>query len=300
MAKKGKGKRKKKTQAGCLFWLIFLTVIAVVFFLKRETIASVLEKTRAKNILFKENSNIAEKTGKTDVLPELQVQDTAERPSDGQNGNNTGRAAFNGPEYSTDIGGAVSTAAPANPPDGSAVKEPVKNDTALAAAALHPEQGTVKPLQQSATGIQESENQPAMRNTAVYFIKIDDDGRISRQKCERMLPKSDSPMSDALEALFNAPTAKEANQGLRSLIPLDTKLRSAWVKDGVAFISVSEEFQFNQYGIEGALAQLAQIVFTVSEFPTVKSVQFLIEGKKKDYLGAEGVWIGSPLSRNSF
>ena len=288
MAKKGKGKRKKKTQAGCLFWLIFLTVIAVVFFLKRETIASVLEKTRAKNILFKENSTIAEKTGKTDALPELQVQNTAEKPSDGQNGNNT------------DIGGAVSTAAPANPPDGSAVKEPVKNDTALAAAALHPEQGTVKTLQQSATGIQESENQPAMRNTAVYFIKIDDDGRISRQKCERMLPKSDSPMSDALEALFNAPTAKEANQGLRSLIPPDTKLRSAWVKDGVAFISVSEEFQFNQYGIEGALAQLAQIVFTVSEFPTVKSVQFLIEGKKKDYLGAEGVWIGSPLSRNSF
>ena len=71
MAKKGKGKRKKKTQAGCLFWLIFLTVIAVVFFLKRETIASVLEKTRAKNILFKENSTIAEKIGKTDALPEI-------------------------------------------------------------------------------------------------------------------------------------------------------------------------------------------------------------------------------------
>ena len=93
---------------------------------------------------------------------------------------------------------------------------------------------------------------------------------------------------------------EEAKQGLRTLIPPDTKLRSAWVKDGVAFIDVSDEFQFNQYGIEGSLAQLSQVVFTATEFTTVKSVQFLIEGQKKEYLGAEGVWIGSPLSRTSF
>ena len=43
-----------------------------------------------------------------------------------------------------------------------------------------------------------------------------------------------------------------------------------------------------------------QIVYTATEFSTVKSVQFLIDGQKKEYLGSEGVWIGSPLSRTSF
>ena len=43
-----------------------------------------------------------------------------------------------------------------------------------------------------------------------------------------------------------------------------------------------------------------QIVYTSTEFSTVDSVQFLIDGNKKDYLGSEGQWIGSPLSRASF
>ena len=144
-------------------------------------------------------------------------------------------------------------------------------------------------------------NQPAaVRKAVIYWVRVDADGKLIPKSAIRLLPKSDAPMSDALEALFAAPTVDELKQGVRTLIPPDTKLRSAWVRDGVAFINVSEEFQFNQYGIDGALAQLLQVVFTATEFSTVKSVQFLIEGQKKDYLGAEGVWIGSPLSRTSF
>nr|WP_257225304.1 GerMN domain-containing protein [Treponema parvum] len=52
--------------------------------------------------------------------------------------------------------------------------------------------------------------------------------------------------------------------------------------------------------MEGYLGQLMQIVYTATSFSTVDSVQFLIEGQKKDYLGSEGVWIGSPLARSSF
>ena len=131
-------------------------------------------------------------------------------------------------------------------------------------------------------------------------MRVDADGKLTPERATRVLPKSDAPMSDALETLFAAPTIDELKHGVRTLIPPGTKLRSAWVKDGVAFINVSEEFQFNQYGIDGALAQLLQVVFTATEFSTVKSVQFLIEGQKQEYLGAEGVWIGSPLSRTSF
>jgi spore germination protein GerM len=57
---------------------------------------------------------------------------------------------------------------------------------------------------------------------------------------------------------------------------------------------------YNHYGVEGYLAQLKQIVYTATTFPSVQDVQILVEGKQKDYLGGEGVYIGKPLSRNSF
>ena len=63
---------------------------------------------------------------------------------------------------------------------------------------------------------------------------------------------------------------------------------------------VDEQFEFNTVGMDGYQAQLMQIVYTATEFGTVNSVQFLIEGQKKEYLGSEGIWIGSPLSRSSF
>jgi spore germination protein GerM len=43
-----------------------------------------------------------------------------------------------------------------------------------------------------------------------------------------------------------------------------------------------------------------QVVYTATAFSTVDSVQILIDGEKKEYLGSEGVWIGSPLARSSF
>ena len=61
----------------------------------------------------------------------------------------------------------------------------------------------------------------------------------------------------------------------------------------------SEEFMFNTFGPEGMKNQLKQIIYTASEFPTVKAVQFLIDGKKVDYI-AEGVKTKEPLTKNSF
>jgi spore germination protein GerM len=85
-----------------------------------------------------------------------------------------------------------------------------------------------------------------------------------------------------------------------SLIPKGTKLLGVTVKDGVALLNFSEDFEYNTYGVEGYLGQLMQIVYTATSFSTVSSVQFLLEGQKKEYLGSEGVWIGSPLARSTF
>jgi spore germination protein GerM len=85
-----------------------------------------------------------------------------------------------------------------------------------------------------------------------------------------------------------------------SLIPEGTRLLSVRITDGIASLCFSSDFADNRYGGEGYLGQLEQIVYTATAFPTVQSVQFLIDGEKRDYIGGEGVWIGSPLSRASF
>ena len=139
---------------------------------------------------------------------------------------------------------------------------------------------------------------PQTRNTNLCFVVIDSDGKVNRKIVTRALPKSDSPLTDAIKALLAGPLPGEGN--CRSLIPSGTRLIGASVKNGVATLNFNENFEFNSVGVEGCIAQLMQIVYTATDFSTVKSVQFLVEGEKKEYLGTEGQWIGSPLSRNNF
>ncbi|MDR3283649.1 MAG: GerMN domain-containing protein [Treponema sp.] len=136
--------------------------------------------------------------------------------------------------------------------------------------------------------------------TGLWFIQIDRDGLISRKEVRRGLSKTNSPLTSAVQALLTGPSITDLEKGFVSLIPEGTKLLSASIVNRVATLSFSEEFEYNRYGVEGYLGQLAQIVYTATAFPTVDSVQFLIEGELREYLGGDGVRIGIPLSRESF
>ena len=87
-----------------------------------------------------------------------------------------------------------------------------------------------------------------------------------------------------------------------SLIPSGTRLLSASVKDGIATLNFSQDFEFGGINADSYRAQLMQIVYTATEFSTVESVQFLIEGQRKEYMGREElqILIGSPYTRNNF
>jgi spore germination protein GerM len=138
----------------------------------------------------------------------------------------------------------------------------------------------------------------AGRDRALYFIEVDRDGAILRTRVVRSMPATDSPLADTLRLLLQGPTVDERNRGLITLIPPGTALRNAQVRGSTAYLSFSEEFQFNTYGVEGYIGQLRQIIWTATEFPNIQEVQILIEGRRIDYLG-ERIAIGSPLSRNS-
>ena len=131
----------------------------------------------------------------------------------------------------------------------------------------------------------------------LYFVVINADGTVTRKETVRSVPKTITPLSAALKGLLNGPTPEEREDGYLSFIPEGTQLLSVSIQHETAMINFSEDFSFNQYGIEGYLAQLMQVIYTATTFNTIKNVQFLIEGEQTSYLGSDGVWIGSPLSR---
>jgi len=137
------------------------------------------------------------------------------------------------------------------------------------------------------------------RDRNIFFAQVSSDGQINHFRVTRRIPVSDSPMQDVLKILLTGPSSDEIGRGILNLIPQNTRVLTATVRGNTAYINFSEDFLFNTYGVEGYVAQLRQIVWTVTEFQNVNDVQILIEGRRFDYLG-EGIWIGSPISRQSF
>jgi len=118
-----------------------------------------------------------------------------------------------------------------------------------------------------------------LRKSRVYFVDVHDEGSIELKSLVRTVSYVNSPLTETINVLLKGLTPSELNKELLSLIPEGTKLFSASVKNGTAYLNFNEPFRFNSFGIEGYNAQLKQIVFTATEFPTVKNVQFLIEGE---------------------
>ena len=135
------------------------------------------------------------------------------------------------------------------------------------------------------------------RSRGIYFIQPGRDGAAPVPvRVTRELDVSSTPLQDSLNALMAGPTAAETARGLLHVIPSGARILDVRIEGNTAHINYSEEFQYNDFGREGLTAQLAQVVWTATEFPTVHDVQILIEGKRLEFLN-EGVPIGRPLRR---
>jgi spore germination protein GerM len=166
--------------------------------------------------------------------------------------------------------------------------EPVNPVTEIAAPQVASAVGVPPP----------NEDKPTV--ASLWFIEVDADGSIARREVQRTLPKTDSPLTTAIQDLLKGPGISELDKRYMNLIPEGTKLRSVFIIDGVATLDFSEEFEYNKYGVEGYRGQLEQIVYTATAFPTVDKVLFLIDGELRQFIGGEGIRIDLPLSRESF
>lgn len=252
--------------AGCLLWLVALCGVFVLVFANLGRIRQTLESTKFLDIVSTQEGRKPSAPAPAPVAPAPRLE---EEPS----GAPPKKPSGGGDAVTV---GSGTQSAPAEPP--------------------RPESPAAKPPES-----QPEQPEPAKTRSAVlYFVKIDGDGVIVRQEVKRTIPATDSPLTDAIVSLLKGPGEEELRKELITLIPQGTRLLSAQVRGTTAYLNFSEPFMYNSYGIEGYAGQLKQVVWTATAFPTVQDVQILVEGQRRDFLGGEGVYIGRPLSRNSF
>jgi hypothetical protein len=104
------------------------------------------------------------------------------------------------------------------------------------------------------------------------------------------------PATAAVRALLAGPSPAEQKAGLSSAVPAGTRLLGLSIDGGVASVDLSEEFDSGG-GSLSMTARVAQVVYTLTRFPTVRAVEFLMAGEPVEALGGEGVVLDGPQRR---
>lgn len=128
----------------------------------------------------------------------------------------------------------------------------------------------------------------------VYFVKGE-----KLVPATRQVAWTKAVGSAALEQLLAGPTKADKAKGMTSAVPAGVKLRGLNIKNGVATVDLTGTF-----GTGGGSAsmhlRLGQIVYTLTEFPTVDAVSLRLDGKVVKTLGGEGLVLSGPLSRTGW
>ena len=112
----------------------------------------------------------------------------------------------------------------------------------------------------------------------------------------RTVPYTLATARAAMEELLRGPNDDEQARGLFSAIPAGTKLLDVSIANKVATVDLSAEFESGG-GSLAMFTRLAQVVFTLTQFPSVDSVVFKLEGTKVDLFSGEGIILEDPQTR---
>ena len=115
----------------------------------------------------------------------------------------------------------------------------------------------------------------------------------------RMVPKTDGVGTAAMNAMLSGPTQTEATNGIGSTVPADTHLLGLSISGGTATVDLSNEYEAGG-GTLSMTMRLAQVVFTLTEFPTVKRVAFELDGKAVTVFSGEGIILDRPQTRKDY
>jgi germination protein M len=132
--------------------------------------------------------------------------------------------------------------------------------------------------------------EPVLSVVRSYFLRDEKVGPVAREAVGEAVGRG------AMEGLLQGPTDAEQELGFSTTVPAGTELLGLSIVDEVATVDLTEEFATGG-GSLSMTGRVAQVVYTLTQFPTVSGVLFEIEGEPVTSLGGEGVEIGEPQTR---
>jgi hypothetical protein len=112
-------------------------------------------------------------------------------------------------------------------------------------------------------------------------------------------PETESVGAEAVTLLLGGLTTEEVAAGVGTQIPSGTRFLGLDIEDGTATVDLSSEYESGG-GSASMFARLAQVVYTLTEFPTVERVSFMLDGNPVDVFSGEGIILEKPVTREDY
>lgn len=103
----------------------------------------------------------------------------------------------------------------------------------------------------------------------------------------------------ALTRLLEGPTPEERAAGVGTTIPAGTELIDLNIQDGVATVNMNGTYD-DGGGSLSMRMRLAEVVYTITQFPSVQGVQFQLDGRTVDAFSGQGIILDRPQARADF
>jgi spore germination protein GerM len=103
----------------------------------------------------------------------------------------------------------------------------------------------------------------------------------------------------AVSALLAGPTPAERTAGIATAVPAGTRLLGISINQGVATVDLTSGYQSGGGSLSMQL-RLAQVVYTLTQFPTVKTVRFALDGAPVNVFSGEGIVLDHPAGRSDY
>lgn len=144
------------------------------------------------------------------------------------------------------------------------------------------------------TAPEQTGTQPSKLSLEVWFSRDNGLVAVRRQHAPTQLVATAS-----MKALLDGPTAEERAAGLTSAVPTGTRLLGIGIRDGLATVDLTSEYQSGG-GALSMQTRLGQVVYTLTQFPTVQKVRFRLDGSPVNVFSSEGIVLDHPVGRSDY
>ena len=145
-----------------------------------------------------------------------------------------------------------------------------------------------KPTTATTTGKEQTGTVPTLLSLEVWFSR--DDGLVAVRRTHQPTRR---------DALLAGPTSAEQDNGLVSAVPSGTRLLGITIRNGVATVDLTSEYQSGG-GSLSMQTRLGQVVYTLTQFPTVQKVRFSLDGTPVNVFSSEGIVLDHPVGRADY